>query len=111
MNYRQRKKNADDARIVPVFFAFRDSLSEKIDLFKAKKSRCRRIICDFSFWFRLPDSERRPTDYKGGLGPCGCVAQRSKSFLFFPWDVGFPCGLRFFSFQSVPAIRGQLVRK
>src|SRR5574344_1771028 len=33
-------------------------------LTKPLKNRCHRSIGDFSFWCRLPDSDRRPTDYK-----------------------------------------------
>ena len=99
------------ARKCPFSLHFEARFSKEYSFAKPLKKRCRRSIGDFSFWCRLPDSERRPTDYKGARAGCGCVAYRSISGLFFPWDVGFTCRLCSFAFQSVSAIRGQLARK
>jgi hypothetical protein len=99
------------ARKFPFSLHFEVRFSKEYSFAKPLKNRCRRNIGDFPFWCRLPDSDRRPTDYKGGLGPCGCVAYRSKLSLFFPSDVGFPCRLCSFVFQIVPTIRPQLGRK
>ena len=52
------------ARKCPFSLHFEARFSKEYSFAKPLKKRCRRSIGDFSFWCRLPDSERRPTDYK-----------------------------------------------